>query len=98
MHFCWVGEITTEEMCCYVIKDVLNPYFKACSPYKSEESQVCVCERVFQAFQIWLGLHIVVMITGIDFSQKNVCNRHAGSLKTTFGASSQACSAIVTTT
>ena len=43
---------------------------KAWSPYKSYRSQAPVCEHVFQAIQIWLGLHIIAMITNIDVSQE----------------------------
>ena len=36
----------------------------------SEGSQAYVCEHVFQAVQLWLGLSIVVMTASIDCSQE----------------------------
>ena len=42
---------------------------KSLSPYQSKGSQAHVCKQVFKTFHVCLGLHIVVMITGIHISQ-----------------------------
>ena len=48
-----------------------------------------------QVFQIWLALHIFIVMISIDLLQKDICNSCVYSFKILFEASSQSFSAIV---
>ena len=50
-------------------------------PYKSQGWQALVWEHDFLAIKIWLGLHIVAMITSIDVSQEIVAMNTLKALK-----------------
>ena len=73
-------------------KSSLGPNIGSCELASKPSLCMCWkdCKHIFaimflEADQVWLGLHIIVMIMSTDFSQKNTCNRYLESFKILFG-------------